>query len=137
MNQNAIKFSEYRYKGLKEDTFGQRLKKARLIAGYSQNELSKLVGLSKSYINDLEAGTQIHISKNNILKLHEFLDKDLVMNDYIYFVLNQKALLKEIFKKYTIHELSTLLSVHESTIQKWYYEKVQISTYNFNKLKNI
>ncbi|WP_300347549.1 helix-turn-helix transcriptional regulator [Clostridium sp.] len=137
MNQNAIKFSEYRYKDLKENTFGQRLKKARLIAGYSQNELSKLVGLSKSYINDLEAGTQTHISKDNILKLHEFLDKELVMNDYIYFILNQKAILKEILKKHPLHELANLLSVHESTIQKWYYEKVQISTYNFNKLKNI
>lgn len=39
------------------------------------------------------------------------------MNDYIYFVLNQKAMLKEIFKKYPLHELANLLSVHESTIQ--------------------
>ncbi|WP_415344813.1 helix-turn-helix domain-containing protein, partial [Clostridium perfringens] len=63
------------------------MKKARLTAGYTQTELSNLVGLSISYINDLEAGTQTHLTKANLIKLHEYLDKDLVMNDYFYFVL--------------------------------------------------
>ncbi|NGT12745.1 helix-turn-helix transcriptional regulator [Clostridium perfringens] len=67
----------------------------RLIAGYTQDELSKLVSLSRSYINDLEAGTQPHLTKANLLKLHEYLDKDLVMNDYFYFVLNQKIYSKK------------------------------------------
>ncbi|ELQ0171376.1 helix-turn-helix domain-containing protein [Clostridium perfringens] len=117
MNPNAIIFSEYSYNDLKEDPFSDRLKKARLIAGYSQNELSKLVKLSKSYINDFEVGTQTHISKGNILKLHEFLYIDLVMNDYIYFVLNQNAILKDLLNKYQLPELAKLLLVHESTIQ--------------------
>ncbi|HBI7094649.1 TPA: helix-turn-helix transcriptional regulator [Clostridium perfringens] len=76
MNQNAILFQEYRYKTLKEDTFGQKLKKTRLMAGYTQDELSKLVGLSKSYINDFEAGTQTHLIKTNLFKLHQYLDRD-------------------------------------------------------------
>ncbi|WP_430537812.1 helix-turn-helix domain-containing protein [Clostridium perfringens] len=90
----------------------------RLIAGYTQDELSKLVSLSRSYINDLEAGTQTHLTKSNLLRLNEYLDKDLVMNDYFYFVLNQKSILKQLFKKYFVHELSKFLKVHESTINK-------------------
>ncbi|EPB8159353.1 helix-turn-helix domain-containing protein [Clostridium perfringens] len=74
------------------------MKKARLTAGYTQTELSNLVGLSISYINDLEAGTQTHLTKANLIKLHEYLDKDLVMNDYFYFVLNQKIYSKK-YKK--------------------------------------
>lgn len=58
------------------------------------------------------------------------------MNDYIYFVLNQKAILKELLKKYSLTGLSKFLLVQESTIQKWYYEKFQISTHNFNRLKS-
>ncbi|XZK76519.1 helix-turn-helix domain-containing protein [Clostridium perfringens] len=136
MKQNAIIFSEYRFKDLKEDTFGQKLKKAKLIARYNQNELANLVGLSKSSINDLKAGTQTHLTKFNLLKLHKYLDKNLVMNDYFSFVLNQKLILKEILNKYSIKELSKILNVHESTINKWYYESCQISVYNFNILKN-
>ncbi|MBI5984603.1 helix-turn-helix transcriptional regulator [Clostridium perfringens] len=75
-----------------------KIKKARLTAGYTQTELSNLVGLSISYINDLEAGTQTHLTKSNLIKLHEYLDKDLVMNDYFYFVLNQKIYSKK-YKK--------------------------------------
>lgn len=106
------------------------------MAGYTQDELSKLVRLSRSYINALEAGTQTHLTKTNLLKLHEYLAKYLVINDYFNFVLNQKNILKEILNKYSIKELSKMLSVHESTINKWYYESCQISVYNFNILKN-
>ncbi|WP_224380107.1 helix-turn-helix domain-containing protein [Clostridium perfringens] len=88
------------------------------MAGYTQDELSKLVSLSRSYINDLEAGTQTHLTKANLLRLNEYLDKDLVMNDYFYFVLNQKNILKQLLKKYSVHELSKFLKVHESTINK-------------------
>lgn len=118
MNKNAILFQEYKHKILKEDTFGQRLKKARLIAGYTQYELSKLVGLSKSSINNLEAGTQTHLTKANILKIYKYLYKDLVINDYFYFILNQKNILKKLLKKHSIIELSKLLEVHESTIYR-------------------
>ena len=95
LNQNAIIFSEYRFKCLKEYAFGQRLKKTRLIAGYRQNELAKLVGLWKPYINNLEAGTQTHLTKANLLKLHKYLDKNLVMNDYFSFILNQNLYWKK------------------------------------------
>lgn len=135
MNQNAILFQEYKHKILKEDTFGQRLKKARLVAGYTQYELSKLVGLSRSSINNLEAGTQTHLTKANILKIHKYLYKYLVINDYFYFILNQKNILKKLLKKHSIIELSKLLEVHESTIYKWYYESCQISTYKFKILQ--
>ena len=84
----------------------------KLIARYNQNELANLVGLSKSYINDLKAGTQTHLTKVNLLKLHKYLDKNLVMNDYFSFVLNQKLILKEILNKYSIKELSKILKVH-------------------------
>ncbi|EOU1606731.1 TPA: hypothetical protein I9065_000932 [Clostridium perfringens] len=92
MNQNAILFQEYRYK-----TLGGKY--LWTIAEYTQDELLKLVGLSKSYINDLEAETQAHLTKANLLKLHGYLDKDLIMNDYFYFVLNKKLIFRRNSKK--------------------------------------
>ncbi|HAT4282938.1 TPA: hypothetical protein I9088_000805 [Clostridium perfringens] len=44
------------------------------MSGYTQDELSKLIELSRLYINNLEAKTEAHITKAKLIKLNYYLD---------------------------------------------------------------
>lgn len=48
--------NELLYADLPCDTFAQRLKKAKLMAGFTQKTLAAATGLSVFTINELEAG---------------------------------------------------------------------------------
>ena len=44
------------------------------MSGYTQDELSKLIELSRLYINNLEAKTETHLTKAKLIKLNYYLD---------------------------------------------------------------
>ncbi|MEO2681336.1 helix-turn-helix domain-containing protein, partial [Clostridium butyricum] len=69
-----MNLNELLYEDLPINTFANRITKAKLYAGISQEELSKLTGLSRSTINDLEAGYRNEINKNTLLKLLSVLN---------------------------------------------------------------
>ena len=50
-------------------TFGERLKRLREVAGWSQNELAKRSGVPRPTISDLEAGKQRGLTVANARKL--------------------------------------------------------------------
>ncbi|WP_265880136.1 helix-turn-helix domain-containing protein [Clostridium perfringens] len=41
---------------------------------YTQDELSKLIELSRLYINNLESKTETHLTKAKLIKLNYYLD---------------------------------------------------------------
>ena len=130
-----IVLSELFYDDLPIDTFANRITKAKLYADISQKELSRLTGLSRSTINDLEAGYRNEISKDTLLKLLNVLDPKILCDDYCNFILNQKDNMQILIKKYTIKELSFKLNVNRSTIERWRDEKYQIKREMYNKLR--
>ena len=70
------------YSDLSESSFNNKFKKAKLISGLTQQKLSKLTGLSRSTINDLERGSRNNISRDTLLKLIKVLDKNILCDDY-------------------------------------------------------
>ena len=78
------------YDDMPIDTLSDRIKKAKLVAGITQKELVKLTGLSRSTINELEAGYRDNITRETLLKLISVLDKDIICDDYLSYILNQE-----------------------------------------------
>ncbi|XZH18677.1 helix-turn-helix domain-containing protein [Clostridium perfringens] len=52
------------------------------MSGYTQDELSKLIELSKLYINNLEAKTETHLTKAKLIKLNYYLDLSYLLPIY-------------------------------------------------------
>lgn len=115
------------------DTFAQRLKKARILAGLSQIELAEAASLSRATINDYETGYLDSISKDTLLKLINVLDKEILCDDYCIFILNQTDNLNILLNKYTLKEISKNLEVHITTVERWYNEQYQISRRQYEK----
>ena len=115
------------YSDLPCDTFAQRLKKAKLIAGFSQKSLAAATGLSLSTINELEAGYRDAISRDTLIKLLGVLDKDLLCDDYCLFILEQEKNVQEIIEKHGIDRICDSLKVHRSTLERWKSFKYQIN----------
>ena len=61
-----------------KDSFASRLKYFRVVKGYSQQELSKISGVSRKQISDLELGSQKNPRESTQLKLANALDVDIV-----------------------------------------------------------
>ncbi|WP_410199952.1 helix-turn-helix domain-containing protein [Clostridium perfringens] len=59
---------------MKRSYFWTKIKKTKLMSGYTQDELSKLIELSRLYINNLEAKTETHLTKAKLIKLNYYLD---------------------------------------------------------------
>lgn len=53
---------------------GQKIKKARLAMGYTQEELGKLMGVQKSAVAKWESGRVVNIKRSVLVKLSEVLD---------------------------------------------------------------
>jgi DNA-binding XRE family transcriptional regulator len=62
----------------KHDTraFGRALRAARLKSGKSQGDLGKYLGVSTSYVSDIERGYRAPLTYDNLVKATHFLDAD-------------------------------------------------------------
>ena len=119
--------NELLYEDLPCDTFAQRLKKAKLIAGFSQRTLAAATGLSVSTINELEAGYRDCISRDTLIKLLGVLDKDVLCDDYCLFILEQEKNVQEIIEKYSVNKICDSLRIHRSTLKRWKSFKYQVN----------
>ena len=68
MNKQSLEQQTEDLNRLPEDTPGQRIRKLRLKAGYSQKELSKLLGFTSNYLGQVERDST-PLSKNMTLVL--------------------------------------------------------------------
>ena len=127
--QIAIDINELLYDDLPIQTFADRLKKAKSIKGISQKELADLTGISRSCINELEAGYRDNISICTLNKLISVLDKNILCDDYLNFVLNQQQYINEAIDKKGITNLCKYIKSHHSTVYRWRDNKHKI-TYN-------
>ena len=114
MNLNEILYAD-----LPCDTFAQRLKKAKLMAGFTQKSLAAATGLSLSTINELEAGYRDSISRDTLIKLLGVLDKDVLCDDYCLFILEQEKNVEELIEKYGVRNICDSLKVHRSSLKRW------------------
>lgn len=130
-----INLNELLYSNLPIKTFANRITKAKLYADISQEQLSKLTGLSSTTVNELEAGYRDTPSKDTLLKLLTVLDRNILCDDYCNFILDQKNIIKQLISLYGIKELSNKLNVHRSTIERWRDSKNQIKRNYYNLLK--
>ena len=119
--------NELLYADLPCDTFAQRLKKAKLMAGFTQKTLAAATGLSLSTINELEAGYRDSISRDTLLKLLRVLDKDLLCDDYCLFILEQEKNVQELIEKYGVDKICDFLKIHRSTLERWKSFKYQLN----------
>ena len=60
-------------------TFGQEIKKRRKELGYTQSDLSKITGLSASFLSNLENGKET-IEMGKALRISQLLGMDLHLN---------------------------------------------------------
>ena len=105
----------------------ERLKKARLLTGLSQEELAKKVGISRSVLNDVEAGYRDKILRPTLLKLLTVLNKDILCDDYYLFVLEQEKKSKPLVEKYVLRKLARMIGVDASSLDHWKRGDYQIS----------
>lgn len=136
MFQTTISINQLLYNDLPCDTFAERIKKAKLLVGISQEELSKITGLSRSTICDLEAGYRDRVSKDTLHKLLKVLDKDILCDDYHMFVLNQEENISNLIKKYGYKTLVEKIS-DRSTIDRWKSGKFQVSKNKYILMKEL
>lgn len=137
MFQIAIDINELLYDDLPIQTFADRLKKAKAIKGISQKELADLTGISRSCINELEAGYRDNISICTLNKLISVLDKNILCDDYLNFVLNQQQYINEAIDKKGITNLCKYIKSHHSTVYRWRDNKNKIPYNKYILLKEM
>lgn len=64
------------------DSIGKRIKEARASKGYSQEELAKVIGVSRVAVTKWESGQSSNIKLDNMMKLCKI--PDLSVNYLIY-----------------------------------------------------
>lgn len=119
------------------NTLSERMKKAKLIKGLTQYQLSKLTGLSRSTINELESGYRDDITRETLLKLISVLDKNIICDDYLLYILNQEENINSLINTYGIIKLSELLKCHHSSIYRWKTFKYQLPKNKYILIKKI
>ncbi len=77
------------------------------------------------------------LTKDTLLKLLSVLDKNILCDNYCYFILDQEKEMKNLLHIYNINELSTLLNVHRTTIEHWRNCKYQVSRKQYNLISNL
>lgn len=133
--QSEININELFNSDLPTNTFAERLKKAKAMVGVSQESLAKLTGLSRSTINELEAGYRDNITRETLLKLISVLDKDIICDDYLNYLLTQEDNINNLISLYGKTELCKLVSVHSSTLERWANGKYQLPKDKFKIIK--
>ena len=114
----------YDYSNLPEDTFGQRLKKLRLMKGLSQYDLSKLTGVQRGMIASYEL-EQFYPTIDSIDKLETILDIKILCKDgYSNFILNSNSFKYKLINwrkenNLTKRQASKLLGISERGYASW------------------
>ena len=114
----------YDYSDLPEDTFGQRLKKLRLIKGLSQYGLSELTGVQRGMIASYEL-EQFYPTIDSINKLRSILDINILCKDgYSNFLLNSSDFKDKLINwrkenNITKRDASKLLGISERGYASW------------------
>nr|WP_242954498.1 helix-turn-helix domain-containing protein [Clostridium oryzae] len=134
MFQIATNWKLLQYSGMPCNTLAERLKKSRLLTGLSQEELAKKVGISRSVLNDVEAGYRDKILKPTLLKLLTVLDRDILCDEYYRFVLEQEEKLKPLVEKYGLRKLARMIGVDPSSLDHWKRGDYQISRRHFERI---
>lgn len=137
MSQIAINENDLKYGELEENTLAQRLKKAKLLKGLTQEQLALSTGLSRSTINELEAGYRDNITIDTLLKLISVLDPQIICDDYLNYILTQEDNINALISLYGKTELCNLLKVHRSTLERWATGKYQLSKDKFKIIKKL
>lgn len=114
-----------------------RLKKAKLMAGITQKELAKLTRLSESTINELEAGYRDTININTLKKLLSVLDPNIILDDYLSYILNQDNNIERLINKYGVNRICELLQCHRNIIERYRDSKYQLPRNRYEKLKEL
>lgn len=125
------------YGDLPVETFADRIKKAKLIRGISQVELSELTGLSRSTICELEAGYRDTVTRETLYKLMNVLDESILLDDYHQYILNQEEHISELIKVYGITNLCSLIKSHHTTIYNWAKGKYTITKNKYELIKKL
>lgn len=137
LSQIAIDINEFFYGDLPTKTLADRIKKAKLIKGITQKELALKSGLSLPAVCELEAGYRDNITRDTLLKLLKVLDKDIICDDYLLFVLEQGHYINEAILKYGITYLCKYLKCHHKTIYGWRDSKHKISKEKYYIFKEL
>ena len=130
----------YDYSHLPEDTFGQRLKKLRLLKGLSQYELGNQIGMQHSMIGSYERD-EFYPTLDSIKKLGKVLNTSILCNEgYSKFLLNSSTFKDKLFKwrienNLTKRDASKLLGISERGYSLW-EEGAIMSIKTYNKIKN-
>lgn len=135
--KKAIKFNDLFYDDMPEETLSDRFKKAVMYAGMSRTKLSNLLGISESVLGDYSSGHQTVISKSTLDKLITVLDRNILCDDYLNFLLNQSEEVSKLLEKYGPTKLQELTGIHSATFYKWKFNKGNIRIKNYNKLKDL
>lgn len=135
--QTAIDWNYLQYSDLPCNTFSQRLKKAKLLGGFTQKTLAEATGLSRDTICELEAGYRENISLDTLNKLLKVLDSNILCDDYYKFVLDQEKNINSLINTYGITKLCNLINTHHSTIYNWLHNKYIVTRKKFNIIKNL
>ncbi|SMC17080.1 Transcriptional regulator, contains XRE-family HTH domain [Clostridium acidisoli DSM 12555] len=128
-----INLYESLYKNLSEVTIGDRIKKLRLLKGYSQNYLGKLLDLSHSTIDDYES-TRCYPSTNILNKIAKTLEKPIeyFYDDYYKFIFsNFGKRIKEwrTNNSLTLWEAGKITGIDFRSIQNWENGTIMDRTY--------
>ena len=129
----------YDYSNLPEDTFGQRLKKLRLIKGLSQYDLSELTGVQRGMIASYEL-EQFYPTIDSINKLSSILDINILCkNGYSNFLINSNSFKYKLIKwrkenNLTKRYAAKLLGVSERGYASWENGVIMNST-TYSKVK--
>lgn len=137
MFQIDININYLLYYNLPANTLAERLTKAKLIAGFTQKTLAASTGLSLSTVTELEAGYRNVVSIDTLQKLLLVLDKNILCDDYLNFILNQEDNFKNLINKYGVSYLSNILNVHRSTLERWKNGVYQIKRHQYNLIEKL
>lgn len=132
-----MNLNELYYTNLACNTLAERLKKAKLIKGINQKQLSKITSLDRSTICEIERGSRDNISRDTLLKLIKVLDKNILCDDYLLFILNQEENISLLIEQHGISKLCNILKCHHSSIYRWKSFKNQIPKSKYNLIKEL
>lgn len=136
MFQIAIDINELIYGDLPTKTLADRIKKAKLILDITQEELAEKTGLSRHTICELEAGYRDNILVDTIEKLISVLDPNIILDDYLKFILNQELNMKSLVSKYGKNKILEVLNCHRSTLDRYLNNSTKLPKNKYYILKS-